>query len=223
METLPQIIGASVRLLNDKDEVEALIALFEAIAEKEGWRPKDQLRAHQDASSYFGAYVGGELAGGMQIVMPAPGEPFPFHAVWPEASVQAHAPCRVAHVAVLAIKAERRGHQRLFWPLLIELWRMCVRQGVQAIMIEATPSMLARYRRLGFDLRVIGPLRPHWGEECYLCRADATLVAGAVLTRAVRSPAFRSLVSQAMRPFAATIGEAGAGAVDCVRDVFVPS
>ncbi len=216
MEALPQIAGDSVRLLDDKEEVEALIALFEATAEKEGWQPGGQLRAHLNASTYFAAYVGDELAGGMQIVLPAPGEPFPFHAVWPEASAQAIEPCRVAHVAVLAIRAERRGHQRLFWPLLIELWRMCVRQCIQAIVIEATPPMLARYRRLGFELCVIGPLRSHWGEDCYLCRADATMVAGAVLTRAVRSPCFRSLVVQAMRPLVETSGAAAAGASECV-------
>ena len=218
METLPQIIDASVRLLNDKEEVEALIALFEAIAEKEGWQPGGQLRAHQNASTYFAAYVGEELAGGMQIVLPAPGEPFPFHAVWPDVQ----APCHTAHVAVLAVRPERRGHLRLFWPLLVELWRFCVAHRLESIVIEATPSMLARYRRLGFDLTVIGALRLHWGEACCLCRADATAVEGAVLTQAVRSPAFRTLVHQAMQPLAQAV-HGGADISDCAQEAAVPS
>ena len=93
-------------------------------------------------------------------------------------------------------------------------------RGIEAIVIEATPPMLARYRRLGFDLTVIGELRPHWGEDCYLCQADATLVAGAMLRRAVRSPAFRAIVTEAMRPLASSVCVAN---VDCAEDILVPS
>ena len=199
-------------------EAEPLVTLFEAIACTEGWQPGGQLRAHRESSVYFGVSVAGELAGGMQVLRADAAGRFPFHAVWPEVVLEA--PCRTAHVCVLAIRPERRGHLRLFWPLLIELWRFCVARDIAAIVIEATPPMLARYRRLGFDLAVIGALRPHWGEDCYLCRADATMVAGAVLTRAVRSPAFRSLAIRAMRPLA---DASRADNVDCAEAAAVPS
>ena len=92
-----------------------MATFFERIARQEGWQPGGQLRAHGNASIYFAAYVDGELAGGMQVVLPAPGEPFPFHGVWPEVR---EASSRILHVAVLAVQPERRGHLRLFWPLL---------------------------------------------------------------------------------------------------------
>ena len=144
------------------------------------------------------AYVGGELAGGMQVVLPNAAGMLPFQAVWPD--VEVIAPCRTAHVPILAIRPEFRGPLRLFWPLCAELWRLCAARGLDSIVIEATPQMLARYRRIGWSLDVIGGLRMHWGEECYLCQADVRAVAGTLLARALRSPGFRSLVCHAARP-----------------------
>lgn len=182
------------------DAAEPLITMFEAIARKEGWQPGEQLRAHRDVSVYFGIYVEGELAGGMQVVLPDAAGRFPFHAVWPEAAVEV--PCRTAHVAVLAVRSELRGNLRLFWPLCVELWRFCVDRGIETLVLEATPAMRARYCRLGWPLRQIGETRTHWGEPCVLTAMNVQAVGGAMLTRAVRSPAFRTLILEAMRPLA---------------------
>ena len=184
--------------MRDRGDVAALINLFEAIARQEGWQPGEQLRAHADHSTYFAAYVGGELAGGMQVVVPDTSGRLPFHAVWPD--VEMGIPARIAHVPILAIRPEFRGPLRLFWPLCVELWRFCALRGFDTIVIEATPAMLARYRRVGWGLEVIGDLRMHWGEECFLCRANVQAVAGTMLARSLRSSAFRTLVCQAMRP-----------------------
>lgn len=186
-----------MRRLSEKEK-ELLISLFEDIALQEGWKPEGQLQAHRDRSTYFAAYIGGTLAGGMQVVAPDPSGILPFHAVWPEAEVGV--PCRTVHVPVLAVRPEFRGPLRLFWPLCVELWRFCAVSNLESIVIEATPAMLARYRRIGWNLKVIGELRMHWGEECYLCQADVQAVAGVILARALGSPTFRSLVSQAIRP-----------------------
>lgn len=78
------IEGVEVRYFHGGDlpaAAETMATFFERIAWQEGWQPGGHLRAHGNASIYFAAYVSGELAGGMQVVLPAPGEPFPFHDV----------------------------------------------------------------------------------------------------------------------------------------------
>ena len=112
--------------------MEALIALFEAIAQEEGWQPGEQLRAHQDALCLLRrVHVDGTLAGGMQVTVAGWGkDSLPFQAVWPDAD--ASAPCRTAHVPILAIRPEFRGPLRLFWPLCVELWRFCTVQWPRA-------------------------------------------------------------------------------------------
>ena len=141
----------------------------------------------------------------MQLALPQENQPFAFQSVWPE--VRLDVAGQTAHVAVLAIHPDFRGYRRLFWPLCVQLWRCCVLHGVTRIVIEATPSMLARYRRIGFDLDIVGDLRLHWGEECYLCQANVQAVAGTMLMRSLRSPMYRALVSHAMR----TARESGCG------------
>ena len=59
----------------------------------------------------------------------------------------------------------------------MELWRSCEAQGITELWLEATPPTLAVYRRLGFPLKVVGELRTHWGEDCYLCRMGVAEVA----------------------------------------------
>lgn len=185
------------------EQSEPLLQLFESVARQEGWQPGEQIRAHRDRSAYFAAYLHGELAGGLQIVLADADGRLPFHTVWPQAEVSS--PCRAAHVAILAVRPERRGHLRLFWPLCVEMWRFCIIHDIETLVVEATPPMLARYLRLGWPLQQIGEERLHWGEPCILCRMEVQAVAGAMLMRAMRSPAFRALVGQAMRPVTASV------------------
>ena len=66
-------------------------------------------------------------------------------------------------------------------------------------MIEATPPTLRLYRRLGWPLRIIGELRLHWGEQCYLCGMGVQDVADALVGKAQRARSYRILVDQAHR------------------------
>lgn len=116
--------------------------------------------------------------------------------MWPDADL---AGAVTAHVTILALERPYRGRPGLFGPLCVELWRWCHDRNVAQIVIEATPPTLRLYRRLGWPLEVIGELRPHWGEECYLCRMGVRQVAEALADRAGRSPSYRLLVEQAYR------------------------
>ena len=183
--------------LTSAGEAGALIENFEAIAREEGWQPGDALRAHGEEALHLGVTVEGKLVGGLQAVLGGGGRPLPYVAVWPE--VEVAEPARTLHVTMMALRAEYRGNPRLFWPLCVELWRWCVREGVETILLETTPPTLRVYRRLGWPLEVVGGLRPHWGEPCYLCRNSVRQVAEALTARAARSDIYKALVQQGRR------------------------
>ena len=189
--------GVQVVRLVGPEEAEPLVRLLEGVAEEEGWRPEGALRLWTDRSAFFALESGGRLAGGLQLVRANPQGALPCQAFWPE--VAAGPPGRSAHVAVLALDPAFRGRSDLFWPLAVEMWRYCVGEGISTLFLEVTPRVLPIYRRLGWPLEVRGELRPHWGEDCYLCSLDIPDVASALLKRAGRSPYYRQVVAQAFR------------------------
>lgn len=198
METVFKQGGITIVGPTDTEQVEALIRVFEQIAAEQTWQPGNQLRAYPQTSHYFAVQVAGEWAGGMQVVLPDADGQLPCHAVWPEAEITTGS--RAAHVTMLALCPEYRGRHGLFWPLCVEFWRWCVAEGVETIVLEATPLMLERYRKVGWPLEVIGDLRMHWGEDCYLTAMKVSEVAGSLLARALRSATYRTFIQQAARP-----------------------
>jgi hypothetical protein len=195
-KSMETAVAVEVVPLTVAGEIESLMRLFEQVAEEEGWQPEGQLRAERPTARYLALTVGGELAGGLQVVLPDTAGCLPYLAVWPETAV----PGRTAHATVLAVRREHRGRPSLFWLLCSEAWRLCVMEGIDGLVIEATPDMLRRYRRVGWPLEVVGDLRTHWGEKCYLCRMDVCALAGTMLVRALRSPMYRDMVARAIRP-----------------------
>ena len=189
--------GADVRVCTDPVECEELLAYLEAVAREQGWLPGTAMRNYPDTARYIALRENGVLAGGLQLVLPGPDGIRSYHAVWPEVIISN--PSRTAHVTVLALLARYRNRPALFWSLCAELWRFLIAEDIEAVILEATPAMLARYCRLGFPLERIGDLREHWGEECYLCRMDLRMVAGAMLMQAGKSPIYRTLVGKAAR------------------------
>jgi GNAT superfamily N-acetyltransferase len=189
--------GVQVVRLTGPEEVEALVRLFESIAETEGWQPQGALRLWGDRSIYFALKVRGELAGGLQLVLPDKSGTLPYQPLWPE--VPPASPGRQAHVAILALDDAYRGQGMLFWRLVVEMWRHCVGAGLATLSLEVTPRVLPLYRRLGWPLQVRGELRVHWGEDCYLCTLGVPEVAEALLRRAEASPYYREVIAQAFR------------------------
>ena len=123
------------------------------------------------------------------------GAGFRSRTVWPE--VELGDETGAAHVTILALKEAYRGRCGLFWPLCVELWRLCRRQDVRTLLLEATPPTLRLYRRLGWPLEIVGDLRRHWGEDCYLCGMDVRAVAETLTEKALRAETYRDLVAQA--------------------------
>lgn len=178
-------------------EAERVVQVLETIACELCWQPGEQLREFQADAVHLAVMLSGVLAGGLQAVRFCPHRPFPFRRVWPGVVVDEEH--RALHVTMMALHSEYRGHFHLFWPLCVELWRTCVAQGVQTIVIEATPSTLRLYQRLGWPLEAVGDLRMHWGEPCLLCQMDVQQVAQALTLKAERSRTHRLAVEQAYR------------------------
>ena len=184
----------------DAFTVEALVQVFEQIAGDLGWQPGSAIRDCRAVAEHLAVMAGGTLAGGMQVVFGADCPALPYRSVWPDVEVgEAGA---TAHITILALRPEYRGGAGLFWPLCVELWRRCRTRRVQTILLEATPPTLRLYRRLGWPLEIIGGLRAHWGEDCYLCRMGVADVAGAMLMKAPRSAAYRDVVAMMSQPYA---------------------
>ena len=191
--------GRSVRVvrLTGKQEIEALVELFEEIAAAEGWQPDGALRLWQGRSVYFALEVEGRLVGGVQVVRPDADGTLPYQEIWPEVPIGR--PDRRTHVAVLALDEAVRGQSLLFWRLVVEMWRHAVGEGIATLSLEVTPRVLPIYRRLGWPLEICGELRRHWGEDCYLCTLGVPEVAEALLRRAEHSRYYREIIAQAFR------------------------
>lgn len=184
-------------------EAGGLISLFKRLADDLGWQPGDQLDAYPHNSIYFGAMVGEEVAGGLQLVIANGVDPLPSHHVWPEIDLADRTD--VAHAAIMALKPEYRAIPGLFTALTVEMWRYCALSGIAEIWHEATPPTLRVYRRIGWPLEITGPLRPHWGEDCFLCKMTTAAVAGNLVIKALRSQTHRETLAALIRPTATVL------------------
>lgn len=174
-----------------------LVQVLEEIADELRWQPGRQLRDNAGSAWHLAVKVGDRLVGGLQAVPSGGNIPLPFRQVWPD--VEAGKGDGVLHVTMLALTKEHRGKPHLFGTLCVELWRQCLAASLQTIVLEATPLTLRVYRRLGWPLEIIGDLRLHWGEPCYLCRMGVQDVATALSSKAHRADSRRTLIQQAYR------------------------
>ncbi len=195
MKMLYRTQDVCVVLLSLPGEVDRLLSVFERIAAELSWQPGNQLCDSRETAQHLAVLVGKETVGGLQVVAGAE-DSLPFRRVWPEVEIGADS---AAHVTILALARECRGRPGLFWPLCVELWRWCNAQGIETILMEATPPTLRVYCRMGWPLEVVGELRQHWGEDCFLCRASVRQIEQAIVERAENSDAYRALVAQGYR------------------------
>ncbi len=195
MEEEPQNTAVQVC---DSNECDRLIVMLEQIAAELMWQPGEQLRAYAPAAVHFAAYAGGALAGGLQLVPASLCETLPCELVWPEVRLPRRT--ETAHISIMALRREYRGTAHLLWPLCVAMWRYCAAHHIADISLEVTPDLYRLYRRLGWPLEIVGSLRPHWGEDCFLCRMGAAEVAGDMVIRAMRSRSYRRIVGLMTRP-----------------------
>lgn len=119
---------ASVALLTTSAETKEIIAVFEALASVEGWKPGDNLSWYADRSVYLAAVDSDQFVGGIQLVLGDFQRPLPFVAVWPE--ICAPRGPHIGHVLILALDKEHRGGMGFFGLLSLCLWRECKERGI---------------------------------------------------------------------------------------------
>ena len=183
-------------ILTSPAERRALHGIFAQVSQEQGWQAGDQLAAYERDAVHFALKVGAALAGGLQLVRGSEASGLPCLRVWPELELQERHD--VAEIALLALLKPYRG-SAYFWLLCVEMWRYCRRTDVCEIWMEATPANLRIYRRLGWPLHVAGPLRPHWGEDCYPCYLRVQEVKDVIVQKAQKSPMYRTILAYACR------------------------
>ena len=161
------------------------------------WITERPIGFPRDESVYFAAADNCVIVGGLQLVVANGSDPLPSQYVWPEINLSSRTD--VAHALILAINREYRGAFGLFEALTVEMWRYCVTAGITELWHEATPSTLRLYRRIGWPLEIVGDLRMHWGEDCYLCRMRTAEVAGNMAARAIRSQSHKDMLAMMIR------------------------
>ena len=198
METLFQVDDhVRVVQMTSPEETDALLTVLEQIARELAWPLGDQLRRGQAYSEHFALTLDDAVIGGLQAVPGSLHPPSPHQAVWPDVAVAD--PHRTLHVTLMALLPQYRGRAFLFWPLCVDLWRYCIAEGLDTILLETTPATLRFYRRIGWPLETIGELRPHWGEECVLCRMDVREAEAIICRKAGRAASYQALVQQGYR------------------------
>jgi len=188
---LEQAPEACVVRFDTLEEAEPLLGLFESIIQEQGWKPGTQLRAYPTSAVYFGLELNGSIVGGLQLVTGNADEGLPCLSVWPELALQGRSD--VVDIALLAIDPKQRGQQNLFWLLCIEMWRYCRDRQINFLWVEVTPQKLHLYRRLGWPLEIAGPLRKHWGEECYPCVMTTEAVNNQMALKSAKSPSYQQV------------------------------
>ena len=209
MMLLSSLRGGDLDILNENvgvirvnqaskiEDIKSLLQLFTQVANEQGWEPGDQLFAYTSSSVYFVIMMDERLIGGLQLVLGGTDGIMPYLTVWPElkhASLE-----KSADVALIAILPEYRGKLRLFWLLLVELWRYCAANDIERLWMEITPRTLRLYQRLGWPLAVAGSLRHHWGEECHPCSVSVKELERVFNEKARLSSMYHDFVSQAYR------------------------
>lgn len=194
-----------VSRLSEAREISSLLALFDQVAAEAGWQSNGELEAYSTRSWHIAATMDGQLAGGIQIACRSASKCLPYHDVWPEVEVAA---IDAVEVTVLAVNKQYHRNTRVFWGLCVELWRLLLEEGVSQFVLEATPEMFARYRKLGWPLEIIGELREHMGEPCYLCKLDTNSVAGSLVAMSLHYPSFRSVLTDLTKPLTGRCREA---------------
>lgn len=189
----------SVLLPRNIEGIEEIIRLFETIAQEENWQPGNQLRAYPNSSTYFGLENENikKIIGGLQLVSGGSNEGMPCLTVWPELNLFDRTD--VGDIALLALDKEHRGDEKLFWYMCVEMWRYCKSAQLNNLYAEVTPRNLRIYNRIGWPLKPVGPLRIHWGEECYPCHMTTDEVEQSINIKASKNREYQKIITQAYR------------------------
>jgi N-acyl-L-homoserine lactone synthetase len=167
-----------VRIATSADEIQAVFQLRHEIVIEMGWRDEEDLAAggrerdEYDASALqLAAWDGDVLAGTLRVVLPEEGRLLPIEEAYdlvvePEGLVVEIGRVIVAH-------PYRGGDHRVLGALSGSAWMQMRAGGFEWVSAAATAEIVELFRRLGFEVDVLGEPRNYWGEERYPIRMGA--------------------------------------------------
>jgi putative hemolysin len=161
-------------------EREAAYRLRYAQVVDHGWAGRDELPAGIEHDEYdagalhIGAWDDGALAGTMRLVLPAPGRRLPVEA---DFDIDIEPRGAVVEAGRLVVAPAYRGDpaHRIWGALFARAWLTMRARGFTVLAGAASPPMVDRLRGLGLPFEVLGPARPHWGDDRHPLRLDPAL------------------------------------------------
>jgi predicted GNAT family N-acyltransferase len=159
------------------EELEAIFTLRHRTVVEEGWARHDEFSdglerdAYDDHASHVAAWDGETLAGTLRVVFPRPDFPLPVersHGLVVEPRGEVVGAGRV----IVARPYRHQGHTVL-GGLSATAWLLMRQRGFRWAAGTATKEILDLFRRLGFEVTILGDAQTHWGEERYPIRMGA--------------------------------------------------
>ena len=158
-------------------ELRAVFALRHQTVVEEGWATNDETTdglerdEYDDHASQVAAWDGDVLAGTLRVVFPRPDLPLPVeksHGL----VVEPHGEVVGAGRVIVARPYRHQGHTVL-GGLSATAWLLMRQRGFRWAAGTATKEILDLFRRLGFEVTILGEAQTHWGEERYPIRMGA--------------------------------------------------
>jgi hypothetical protein len=133
--------------------------------------PEPDGDTHDDDALHIAAWDGAALAGGMRLVLPAPGRLLPVEEAF---GLEVEPRGAVAEAGRLVIAPEHRGDpaHRIWGALFARAWLELRARGLSVLAGSASPRMVERLTALGLPFVILGPAREHWGELRHPVRLD---------------------------------------------------
>ena len=171
--------AATVRfaVAESEDELEEVFSLRFRTVVEEGWATHDEMSdglerdGYDDHASQVAAWDGDVIAGTLRLVFPQPNVPLPVEksyglVVEPRGEV-------VGAGRVIVARPYRHQDHTVLGGLSATAWLFMRQRGFRWAAGTATKDILELFRRLGFEVTILGEPQTYWGEERYPIRMGA--------------------------------------------------
>jgi len=163
------------RTMDEREEVFRL--RYRAVIER-GWAtPQDlpnglERDADDERAVLIGAWNGADAVAAARMIFPEPGQRLPVESLFDLVVEPAGHVVHVDRITVARSAGDRAS--RLLIGLIARCWLEMRARGYHVWAGIDSPGSLRLYRRLGFEMTVLGPPRRYWSEERFPVRFDPT-------------------------------------------------
>lgn len=162
------ITGIEIRQVSGKDDIHAILRLFEQVCGENNWVMDDCLQKFLSSSVFWAAYHSGELIAAVQLVIDSPvGIPATQEHAWPDILVHKSDGMSSAEIAMVAVQKEYRGASLLFISLYSHAYIYCRQNGITHLYGILNKQNLRLYRLIGMEYRQIGQEKLYWNDPSF--------------------------------------------------------